>query len=232
MKSTLLFLHGAGCTSRVFDAQVRAFDASIAPDLPGHGVPGRAETIGEFADFVSAFCDQRALRNVVLVGSSMGGAIALELAVRRDARIRGVVLIGSGAKLRVSPAIFEAIQSDFDGASEMLASSFFAEPARRLIEGAIADMRTVGAAQTERDFRACNAFDLVDALDRIEVPLVSLTGERDIMVPPKYGAFVADRVSGASARILPRAGHLAMVERPVDTNDAIRAFVIQIEANF
>ena len=230
MKSKLLFLHGAGCTSRVFDAQTRAFDGSIALELPGHGVPGSPETVGEFADFVSTFCEERALRNVVLVGSSMGGAIALQLAIRGPEWIRGVALIGSGAKLRVSPQIFEAIESDFTAAGAMLASWFFAEPTPRLLADAIAGMQAVGAAQTSRDFRACNAFDVTPELSRIQVPLVSLTGERDVMVPPKFGALVADRVPGASARILPRAGHLAMVERPGDTNEALRTFVTQIES--
>jgi pimeloyl-ACP methyl ester carboxylesterase len=228
LKPTLIFLHGAGSVADVFAAQTRAFDSSIALALPGHGVPGQGETIEEFANYVQGVCDEREWHDIVLVGSSMGGAIALELAIRGDARIRGVALIGSGAKLRVSPAIFEAIRTDFEAASRMLAQSFYAEPTPPLIEKAVGDMRLVGAQQTERDFRACNAFDVTGNLDRIQVPLVSLTGEHDVMVPPKFGAFVADRVPGASARILPGAGHLAMVERPADTNDALSAFVTQI----
>ena len=231
MKPRLLFLHGAGCSADVFAAQTRAFDDSIAVALPGHGVPGAAESIEQFADYVEAFSNDRDLREIVLVGSSMGGAIALELALRRNARIKGVALIGSGAKLRVSPAIFEAIERDFNAASAMLAQWFFAEPTPARTKKAIADMHVVGKAQTNRDFLACNAFDVTDRLDRIKVPLVSITGERDVMVPPKFGGFVADRVYGASARILPGAGHLAMVESPDDTNDALSSFVSQIEAN-
>ena len=216
----------------MFEAQTRAFEGSFALPLPGHGVPGAPGNIGEFADFVSDFTKERNLRDVVLVGSSMGGAIALELALRGDSRLRGVALIGAGAKLRVSPAIFEALESDFEAACSMLARSLFAKPTPKLLQKAVADLHLVGPAQTIRDFRACDAFDVTDRLDRIEVPLVSLTGERDAMVPPKYGAFVADRVPGGSARILPGAGHLAMVESPVDTNDAIRSFVIRLEADF
>lgn len=230
MKATLLFLHGAGCTGDVFAAQSAAFDRSIAVTLPGHAVAGSASTVEEFADFVASVMDERALENVVLVGSSMGGAIALELALRRDPRIRGVVPIGSGAKMRVAPGIFEALERDFPAAARMLAGYFFAEPLPRLIEGSVAEMLRVGQEQTVRDFRACDAFDVSERLDRIAVPLLALTGERDVMMPPKFAAFLADRVPGASARILPGAGHLAMVERPDDTNEALRAFVNQIES--
>ncbi len=197
--------------------------------LPGHTVPGSAESIEEFADFVSAYCEERDVRNVVVTGSSMGGAIALELAMRRDPRITGVVLLGSGAKLRVAPAIFEAIDRDFEAAARMLAGYFFAEPAPERIEASAAQMLAVGKKQTIRDFRACDAFDASSRLERIDVPLLAITGERDVMTPPKFGAFVADRVPGATARILPGAGHLAMVERPADTNEALRSFVSQIE---
>lgn len=159
----------------------------------------------------------------------MGGAIALELAIRRDPRVRGVVLLGSGAKLRVAAAIFEAIDRDFEAAASMLAGYFYAEPKPAWIEASIGQMLAVGPEQTARDFRACDSFDAVDRLERIGVPLLALAGERDVMMPPKFGAFVADRVPGATARILPGAGHLAMVERPADTNEALRSFVSQIE---
>lgn len=230
MSSPLLFIHGAGCTGDVFAAQLAEFEGSHALTLPGHGTPGVPGSIEEFADVVNEFCADRGFTNVILAGSSMGGAIALELALRRDPLVGAIVLLGSGAKLRVAPAIFEALQSDFPAAARMLAGYYFATPNEHLIDGAVAELLRVGQAQTIRDFRACDAFDVGDRLGEITVPLLALTGEHDMMTPPKYAAFLADRVPGASARILPGAGHFAMVERPADTNDALRAFVTQIDS--
>lgn len=230
MSAPLLFVHGAGCTGDVFAAQLAAFEGSHAITLPGHGTPGTPGSIEEFADVVNEFCAERGLERVVLAGSSMGGAVALELALRRDPLVHAVVLLGSGAKLRVAPPIFEALRSDFRAAARMLAGYFFAEPDERLIDDAVAEMLRVGQEQTIRDFRACDAFDVTDRLGEIGVPLLAITGERDVMMPPKHAALVADRVPGASARILPGAGHLAMVERPADTNEALRAFVTQIDS--
>jgi len=92
-------------------------------------------------------------------------------------------------------------------------------------------MRAVGAAQTLRDFRACDAFDRIERLGEVSLPLLALTGEQDVMTPPKFAQALADRVPGAQARIVPQAGHLAMVERPGDVNEALRAFVNQIESS-
>jgi pimeloyl-ACP methyl ester carboxylesterase len=89
-------------------------------------------------------------------------------------------------------------------------------------------MLSVGRTQTIRDFRACNAFDVSERLGSLKVPMLAITGAADVMTPPKYAQFFADRVPGATARILPDAGHLAMVEHPHETNAEIRAFVEQM----
>ncbi|HET9030465.1 MAG TPA: alpha/beta fold hydrolase [Candidatus Aquilonibacter sp.] len=221
----LVFLHGAGCLPAVFDLQAAAFPDAIIPALPGHGVPGSPRSVGEFADAIERVLQTNGLRDAVLVGSSMGGAIALELALRHHPSVRGIVLLGSSAKLRVAPAIFDAIDTDFPAAARMLAGYFFADARPEWIDGAVAQMLAVGQAQTRRDFEACNSFDVLERLPEIAVPVLALTGEKDVMVPPKFAAAAADRIPGGQARIVPDAGHLLFIERPAETNDAVRAFV-------
>ena len=225
---TLVFIHGSGCTGAAFAQQTAAFPDSVALTLAGHATPGTPTTIAEMADDVVRQCSEREIAAAVFAGNSMGGAVALELALRQLPVVCGIVLIGSGAKLRVAPAIFEAMASDFPAAARMLAGYFFSPGGGRFAQGAVEQMLLVGREQTERDFHACDAFEVSARLPEIDVPLLALTGEFDVMTPPKYGAFVADRVRGASARIVAGAGHLAMVERPDDTNEALRAFVSTI----
>ena len=57
---------------------------------------------------------------------------------------------------------------------------------------------------------------------KLGVPLLAVTGDRDVMTPPKFAQWLADRVPGAAARIVAGAGHLVMIERPAETNAAIR----------
>jgi len=228
----LVFIHGAGSTAEVFTEQTGgALAGALAFSLPGHTVPGAPASIEEFADAVDAELDARDLDDVILCGHSMGGAIALELALRSAPRLRAVALIGSGARLRVAPAVFDALQADFETATREIARNFYADPTPERLDVAAKMMHAVGKAQTLRDFAACNAFDRLARLEEVSLPLLAITGESDVMTPPKFALALADRIPGAQARIVPGAGHAAMTERPADVNDALRAFVIQVASS-
>lgn len=225
---TLVFIHGAGFTGACFERQLAAFPGSHAPSMPGHCEPGAPATIEDLALSIAFFGAHNDLCDIVLCGHSLGGAVALHIALEGLLPLRGLVLLGSGAKLRVAPAVLDGVAADFPKAARELAGHFFAEPAHDLVEWATATMLTVGGAQTLRDFQACNTFDVLDRLTEINVPLLALTGESDVMTPPKYAQTFADRVAGAQTRIIPGAGHFVMVERPRETNEAIGAFLSEI----
>jgi pimeloyl-ACP methyl ester carboxylesterase len=161
----------------------------------------------------------------------MGGAIALELALRRERRVRAIVMLSSGARLRVGPAFLEQIETDFAVAARELPRYFYAQPSPEQLAASARMMLEVGPAQTLRDFRACNAFDRIDRLGEVSLPLLALTGDADVMTPPKFAQALADRVPGALARIVPQAGHLVITERPADVNGALRAFVNHLESS-
>lgn len=220
-----IFIHGAGFTGDCFSAQLDAFPDALAPNLPGHLSPGEPASIAEFAAFIAELIEREGARDVVLCGHSMGGGVALELALRKHPAVRAVVLLDSGARLRVAPAIFERLETDFEDGARFVAGFFFAQPSPERIEWAVQSMRRVGPDQTVRDYRACDAFDVLDRVNEITVPLLVLTGERDVMTPAKHALALADRVPGAETRILAGAGHFAMVEQPGETNAAIAAFL-------
>lgn len=222
---SILFIHGAGCTAEVFEQQLRAFADASAPNLPGHLCAGSPASIEEFASAVDQDVIERGLREVVLCGHSMGGAVALELALRKPSWLRAVVAIGSGLRMRVAPSFLEGLEKDFEDTARTIAGYFFSDPTPERVEQAVDRMRAVGAEQTLRDFRACNAFDATASVNDLDVPLLALTGELDQLMPATFAQALADRVPGAESRIVPGAGHFVMAERPTETNRAIRAFV-------
>jgi pimeloyl-ACP methyl ester carboxylesterase len=225
---TLLFLHGAGSLGEAFAAQTAVFAGSRAPNLPGHLTAGEPQSVSEFADFVAEYVRSNELRDVVICGHSLGGAVAIQTALDGKIPLRALVLLGSGARLRVAQTFLEDFQRDFPSAARRVAGYYFAQSTPERIEWAARTMQLVGAAQTLRDFRACDAFDALGRLGEISIPVLAIAGEADKMTPPKFTQAFADRVPGAQARILPRAGHFVMVERPEETNDAIRAFLVGI----
>ncbi len=230
----LLFLHGAGFTGAIFERQLAEFAGSHAPDLPGRGTAGDtraiadADSIDDFAAFVEAYVAREHLRDVVLCGHSMGGAVALQVALRGLLVPAGIIALSTGARLRVAPALLQQLDDDFEGGAAGVARLLFAEPTPEQLAWAIDSMRRVGRERTLRDFKACDAFDVLDRLAQIHVPLLALTGECDAMTPPKYGQALADRVPEAKARIVAGAGHMVMLERPEETNAAIRTFLARL----
>ena len=121
----LVLVHGAGGNLMHWPGALRRLPGRTvyALDLPGHGKSGgagRAE-IGAYADVVRGFAEALGLVPFVLAGHSMGGAIALEFALRYPARLAGLILVGTGAKLRVAPEILTGILDDFAGTTELLA---------------------------------------------------------------------------------------------------------------
>jgi pimeloyl-ACP methyl ester carboxylesterase len=218
----LVFVHGAGCTPAAFAAQLAAFPGSTAIDL--HALAPNAATVGDYAralgDLLRAIDEPFAL-----VGSSMGAATALEATIA-GATAAAVVAIGCAPRLRVAPPILASVEADFDAFAASMPTAFFGEPTPALVAEARRELHEVGPVRTLADFRACDAWDLGDRAAGLSVPMLVLTGERDVLTPVKFGQALVDRVPDARMRILERAGHLAMAERPAETNDAIRAFVL------
>src|SRR5574337_242258 len=107
----LVLVHGAGGTHRHWPEEVRALPGRrvIALDLPGHGgSPGPAPgTVAGLARSVLGLLDALGVPGAVVAGHSMGGAVALTLALEAPARVAGLCLVGTGARLRVSPAVLQ-----------------------------------------------------------------------------------------------------------------------------
>ncbi len=223
----IIFIHGSGFTGAIFRDQVTAFANSIAPNLPGHASHGSAKSVSEFGDFIGAFIKEHKLHDVTLCGNSLGGAVALDVALRKNPVVRSIVLLGSGARLRVAPAILNGLRDDFEPTINEVARMLYADPSEEQIAYAVAAMRRVGASQTLADYEACNAFNVMERLDSIAIPVLAITGEHDRMTPPKYADLLAARVQRGEARIVSGAGHMVMVERPTETNRLIAEFLKQ-----
>jgi pimeloyl-ACP methyl ester carboxylesterase len=75
------------------------------------------------------------------------------------------------------------------------------------------------------DFSACDAFDQMDRVDKARLPALIVCGEEDKLTPPKYSAYLADRIPGASLCLVPGAGHMVMLEKPREVGEAVWNFL-------
>jgi pimeloyl-ACP methyl ester carboxylesterase len=124
-KSTVVFIHGSGGTGHFWKAQVEGLVErvnTVALDLPGHGRGGKdgKDTIADYSRAVLEFIDALNAPKAILCGLSLGGAIVQQLLLDFAERFGAGILIGTGAKLTVLPALFAAIEKDYTGFVEML----------------------------------------------------------------------------------------------------------------
>jgi pimeloyl-ACP methyl ester carboxylesterase len=234
----LVLLHGAGGTLRHWPEQIRALPGRrvIALDLPGHGdSPGPSlRSIAAYAERVLSALDALGIGSAALAGHSMGGAIALTVALEAPSRAAALVLVGTGARLRVSPAVLQATADPaaLAAAAEGMCAYAFgslggAAARREFTEGLLA----TAAGVAHGDFSACDAFDVMARLGEIRAPALVVCGTEDRLTKPKYSEFLRDGIPGARLELVPGAGHMVMLEAPGAVAERIQAFLAAEDAS-
>ena len=231
----LLFLHGGDyfVQHRDFFERLAPRWRVIAPRHPGFGGsvrPDSFRTVHDLAYLYLDLLDRQDLRDVVVIGSSFGGWIALEMCVRCLQRIGRVVLIDSlgvkfGGREERDIADIYALPSD-----ELLRRTFF-DPARAAPDYSV--LSDEEAASIARD-RAATALygwrpymhnpGLRQWLHRVRVPTLVLWGENDVIVAADYGERLCRSLPDARFELIRQAGHYPQIERPGEVADAIGRF--------
>jgi pimeloyl-ACP methyl ester carboxylesterase len=157
---------------------------------------------------------------------SIGGAIVQQLLLDYAEQFQAGILIGTGARLKVLPMIFEAIEKDYNKFVEMLCKFSASEKtAPEVIQAFRDDLQKCDPRATLGDFQACNRFDVIDRLAQISVPVMIISAQEDKLTPPKYADFLESAVSNTTRAHISDAGHIAPLEKPRETNQAIIEFL-------
>ena len=186
-------------------------------------------TLSGYAERVLDWLREMELPPVVLMGHSMGGAIALTVALRSVRQLAGLVLVGSSARLRVAPPILElsSARKTFPEAVEhVIGSAFSPEASERLIELARERMLEAGHVAFHNDFQACDNFDVRPRLKEIALPALVISGEDDQLTPPKLGMELAEGLPAARYHPISAAGHMVMLEKPSAVQRELERFYV------
>ncbi len=226
----LVLIHGAGGAHLHWPGELRQLPGVTvyALDLPGHGRSGGQgyDTIEGYAETIVAFLDAMDIEQAIIVGHSMGGAIAQILALDFADRVAGLVLVATGARLRVAPAILEGIRSDFDRAAKLITRfAWSPETPPTLVERGRKALLEADPNVVWGDFVACDRFDALERLGEIRAPALVVTGSADQLAPVKYAHFLTERISEARCVIVQGAGHMVMLEWPAEMATAIESFI-------
>jgi pimeloyl-ACP methyl ester carboxylesterase len=229
----VLLIHGAGETHLVWPIGLLRLPGTIvyAIDLPGHGKSaGRGYTaIANYADWIASFMDVARLNRAILIGHSMGGAVAQGCGLKTPDRVSGLVLVATSARLRVAPQLLQLAESDFTAAvdivSEWVWGPSTSTEIKRLGKQQLLQIRPEVLLD---DYRACDVFDVRDHLPEIIAPTLIIAGEADQMTPLKQAVFMAQHLPHARLVTVPQAGHMVMLEAAEVVTRAVEEFVRQV----
>ena len=242
----VLFLHGLGASMYAWRRNLAAVAAAgfrvIAFDNRGFGLsdkPSAPYDNAAYARLVIALMDSLRLTDAVVVGHSMGGAIAAQVAIEYPARVRGLVLVGSAGLGAREPLLFRvarwpvlgpaAVALRGRGFTARLLRSTYYDPGK--VTEADVDQYYAPVAQPENGRALRGVLQqfrftaLEGRLDRIAAPTLVLWGEEDRWVPMGLGRALAAGITRSAFVTVPRAGHSVQEEAPDEVNHLVIRFL-------
>jgi pimeloyl-ACP methyl ester carboxylesterase len=242
---TVVFLHPGIADGRVWDPQWESFAGRyrvVRCDLPGFGRTPLPDGPVRPAAEVAALLDALSISAAVLVGCSLGGRIALELAVARPRLVRALVLVGAGLpgwdwseRVRAYGAAEDraVARGDLDAATELGLQMWLAPGVDPAVRAAVGEMLRrsleLQAPAWETATEEQLVPDVADRLGEVAAPTLVLAGEEDVEDVHRLAALLAGSIPGAVSATIPGAAHVPNVERPAAFDAVVLDFLAGLE---
>ncbi len=230
-RPTLLCVHGSGGDSSVWLHQFSGLAPDctlIAPDLPGHGkTQGRGGyTVEEYAGWLESFAEALGLRSIIVMGYSMGGAVAQTFAHAYPTRVEGLILVSTAMRFIVAPEYLKVLQRDFHRAARASCDSAYAPGVMpELYHRGLEMLLSNGGEAMYEDVLACTQFDSTAWVGKISAAGLVISGNNDTITPPDSGRELAAKLPRGSFMSFSGAGHMVMQEAVEGFNGAVRYFI-------
>lgn len=233
----VLFLHALGTDHQLWDEIVEKMPAGLAlirPDMRGHGqsdVPQGPYSMGTLVRDAERLLDHLGLRDVVVVGLSIGGMIAQGLAIKRLDLVRALVLSNTAAKIGTAEIWNERIALVRAGGTGAVSDATFARWFRPEIQPLSAPQKMLGILRdtAAEGWAACAAAiagtDFYTPTSGLRLPLLGIAGSHDGSTPPDLVRETVDLVPGSRFVLLQGAGHLPCVDQPQNYVTALSEFL-------
>lgn len=233
---TVLFLGSLGSTHRMWEPQSRAFGDDyrvLCPDTRGHGnspVPTGPYSIAGLSADIIALLDRLGVERAHVVGLSLGGMIAMEMASSYPERVRSLAVLSTSARLGPREAWTERAAlvrgTGTAAVSSAVVGRWFTADFAAANPGLIADMQRMIEHTPAEGYAACceaiAEMDLRDRLGAISAPTLVIAGRDDPATPPERLQAIASAVQNATYLELSPAAHLVSWEQQVPANVALR----------
>jgi len=226
----LIFIHGSGGNSTTWKYQLDLeieYDL-VALDLPSHDKSDSFSdlSLSLYVDVVHQLIKTLDYESVILCGHSLGGAIVQQYYFSYPKEVSGLILSNTGGKLRVAPFILDSLKNDYRKFLDSLpAGTFYRSTPKDLIDHYMQETSKISAEVTYTDFKICDDFNVLDKLSSINIPCLIIVGKQDQLTPVKYSEYFHEKIKNSELHIINKAGHMVMLEKPVEFNQAIKDYI-------
>jgi pimeloyl-ACP methyl ester carboxylesterase len=258
-EKTLVFIHGLSSNLKSWYKNVSALKADyrcIALDLPGYGKSTKNSTtysLKDYAGFLNSFIEIKTLTNVVLLGHSMGGQVAVITVLDAPENFINLVLVASAGIETFSEKEAMVMKASYttaiveESTPEQIRNNFemnfyqFPEDAEFMVRERIAmrdtDDMNIYSEVVVNNIHAMLDEPIIDRLSSIEIPVLMIYGKNDLLIPNKYfhpsqdirslAKDAKERISTLKVRLIDEAGHFVNFEKPDEVNEEIKQFLKQ-----
>ena len=165
----LLFIPGSGSGREEWVYQTEHFNDSEALVLPGHPDGNPCTSIDDYVEWLRSYIHRRRYQDIILVGHSMGGAIVQLYGLRYGDEVKALVLIDTGARLRVLPTFLSALEemTTDKGVWQKFLENIYHLIDPEIRQALIEENMLIGPAVMLNDFLCCDKFDIIDKVNTI-----------------------------------------------------------------
>ena len=225
-----VFVHGAGGNSLLWRRTLQYLSGGAhgyAVNLPGHPSGDiTCKSVDDYAEALHRFIAERGLRRPAVCGHSMGGAIALDLAVSHPEDLGALILVSTGAKLGVNQQILDGLREQPMGTIEKVITPWsFNSIDLGLGREARTALSISNLPVFLNDYLACQGFDVRSQLPGIEAKTLIVCGDRDRMTPPKWSEYLNANIPGSELRVIAESGPMLPLEKPRALAQVLQSFL-------
>jgi len=237
----LVLIHGLSATSLIWAFQVPEFSLdyrAVIMDLRGHGQSGKPEmeySIDLFSRDVVALMDHLGIERAHIVGGSMGGMVAQQLALDYPQRVKRLVLADSMShldtclrmKMETWGLIAERLGMEMQARDAMpwsFSSSYINEHSDGIMD-IIGQVAALPVQPYLQSLEATIAHDVRERLSSIAAPTLVITGDQDILVPRQYADILCESIPDSRLEVIKGAAHVVNIEQPEAFNAVVLDFL-------
>jgi pimeloyl-ACP methyl ester carboxylesterase len=236
-RTPVILLHGMGSSHLIWPASIRMMSGEnvYALDLPGHGKSnGKGlQSISSYAKTVIQFMDKAEIFTAILVGHSMGSAVALQIAQDHSDRVAGLGLLSVGTTFRIEKNIQDSIgntkmiSDTLEWLSSMLLSS---KGNKKIIEKVNKSLLEIRPAVLTADIHACMEYEFHKIPEGSNIIAQIICGAEDQIVPSSDARLLAKSIPGTKFECISNCGHVVMLEEPDKVGALLASFVKEVNS--